>query len=251
MRQKINRQMLNQIKSNKDIFALVHGGDYIKNGFRWSQWKSWLNDYQLTTSEDGRLLPIIPIRGNHEYLSPIFNLLFSRPSGGFLKNYYTTHWGDLAFVHLNTNLSCSGNQLDWLKSELKTLKDKNKFIIPNYHRPAFPAVKSPGDARRYWVPEFEKHGVKLALESDGYVYKRTSPIFKGKVDFKNGIRYLGEGGLGVPLRNPEKQNEWYFGQDSMVDSKFHFFLLKKENNAINILSIDEEGKVFDSLKLMK
>ena len=37
----------------------------------------------------------------------------------------------------------------------------------------------------------------------------------------------------------------------MVDSKFHFFLLKKENNAINILSIDEEGKVFDSLKLMK
>ena len=42
--------------------------------------------------------------------------------------------------------------------------------------------------------------------------KETSPIFKGKVDFKNGIRYLGEGGLGVPLRNPEKQNEWYFGR---------------------------------------
>ena len=134
---------------------------------------------------------------------------------------------------------------------MKTKKEKNKFIIPNYHRPAFPAVKSPGDALRYWVPEFEKYGVKLAFESDGHVYKRTSPIFNGKVDFKKGIRYLGEGGLGVPLRTPEKQSEWYFGDDSMVDSKFHFFILRQSKNSINILSIDEEGKIFDSLNLVK
>jgi acid phosphatase type 7 len=249
MRVNINQAIKSYVKKNPDTFALIHGGDYIKNGWSWSQWKCWLKDYQTTTSESGRLLPLIPIRGNHEYLSFYFNSLFSRPSGGIYKNYYVTQWNDLSFIHLNTNLSHSGNQKDWLQSKLKKLSKESKWIIPNYHRPAYPAVKKPGDALRYWVPLFEKYQVDVVFESDGHVYKKTAPIFNGKIDREKGIRYLGEGGLGVPLREPEKSGEWYFSGDGRVEKKYHFFSLEKRLDKIFIHSVDEKLNTFDSVQL--
>tara|TARA_B100000925_G_C22010930_1_gene476389 strand:+ start:8955 stop:10091 length:1137 start_codon:yes stop_codon:yes gene_type:complete len=249
MRVKMNLAIKDYVKKYPDTYALIHGGDYIKNGWSWSQWKCWLEDYQQTTSEDGRLLPLIPIRGNHEYLSFYFNSLFSRPSGGIYKNYYVSQWDDLSFIHLNTNLSHAGNQKDWLKRRLKELGHTSKWIIPNYHRPAFPGVKKPGDALRYWVPLFEKHQVDVVFESDGHVYKKTAPVFKGKIDHQKGIRYLGEGGLGVPLREPEKASAWYFSGDGRVEKKYHFFSLEKQLDKIFIQSVDENLKVFDSVQL--
>ena len=178
-----------------------------------------------------------------------FNSLFSRPSGGCYKNYYVTQWDDLSFVHLNTNLSHAGNQRDWLEFKLQNLSKSSKWIIPNYHRPAFPGVKKPGDALRFWVPLFEKYKADVVFESDGHVYKKTAPIFDGKVDREKGIRYLGEGGLGVALREPEKASEWYFSGDGKVEKKYHFFAIEKLLDKIYIHSIDENLSSFDSVEL--
>ena len=53
----MNVALRDYVKKNPKTFALIHGGDYIKNGLSWGQWKQWLSDYQLTTDETGRLLP--------------------------------------------------------------------------------------------------------------------------------------------------------------------------------------------------
>ena len=250
MRQKMNVALRDYVKKNPETFALIHGGDYIKNGLSWGQWKQWLSDYQLTTDETGRLLPLIPIRGNHEYLSFYFNSLFSRPSGGCYQNYYLTNWGDLSFVHLNTNLSHAGKQRKWLESSLSSLSTSSKWIIPNYHRPAYPGVKKPGDALRYWVPLFEKYNVDVVFESDGHVYKKTAPIFAGKVNREKGIRYLGEGGLGVALCVSLKNQESgiFLGMDGLK-KKYHFFAIEKLLDKIYIHSIDENLSAFDSIEL--
>ena len=121
--------------------------------------------------------------------------------------------------------------------------------MPNYHRPAFPAVKKPGDALKFWVPLFEKYQVDVVFESDGHVYKKTAPVFGGKVNHDKGIRYMGEGGLGVALREPEKAGEWYFSGDGRVEKKYHFFALEKLLDKIYIYSIDENLTPFDSVEL--
>ncbi len=66
-----NRQLVNQFMSNTfegrpDILAMVHGGDYVATGNNLIQWALWLTHQQATTTKSGRLLPVIPVRGNHE-----------------------------------------------------------------------------------------------------------------------------------------------------------------------------------------
>ena len=36
------------------------------NGKNWKEWRLWLSQHELTTTEDGRVLPIIPTWGNHD-----------------------------------------------------------------------------------------------------------------------------------------------------------------------------------------
>ena len=72
-------QMVEDSYANKDpaddLVALAHGGDYIIKGSNLEQWTDWMSAYELTIGPDGRMLPIIPARGNHDG-GKIFNDLF-------------------------------------------------------------------------------------------------------------------------------------------------------------------------------
>ncbi len=225
-RREINASIKTYFSNNKDVMALVHGGDFISNGYLWKQWDAWLEDYQLTIQRDGRILPIVPTRGNHEMRSNLFNkIFFWKKSLSMRSNYFVTRFGELSLFTLNTNISHGGRQKSWLNRVLDEESKRQKWLIANYHRPAYPAVKKPGRAKKHWVPLFEKYGVDLVFESDGHTLKRTVPIFQGKRDDKKGIVYLGEGGLGVNLRTPKMQNKWYFQSPGYAKSAYHFFAL--------------------------
>lgn len=249
MRREMNLRIKELFKTKPEIVALVHGGDYTANGMLWNLWEEWLDDNADIETADHRLLPIVPIRGNHEYLSPLYNDVFVRPGKGLYKNYYVSDFGDLALVNLNSNTSMCGEQKDWLKETLGTLSKDKKWIAANYHRPAYPAFKKPGGALKHWVPLFEEHKLDLVFESDGHVLKKTLPIYKGKMDLENGITYVGEGGLGVPLRVP-RTDFWYLQKPGYAVAEHHVMMLSMEKEKMVFSVHLLNGNVFDQMNFL-
>ena len=241
----INKTIKNTFEENPKILALVHGGDFIADGDDWKQWSHWFEDYSQTTTSNGRILPIIPTRGNHEDDRRLFNEIFGWPGGR--DNYYITQIGSLFLLNLNTEISIGGHQKSWLERQLRWISPRARWIIANYHRPAWPAVKSPSYAKKYWVPLFEKYSLDLAFESDGHVLKRTLPIKNEKVDHKDGVIYVGEGGLGVKQRSPRNQDAWYLQDPGYAISAYHFQKLKIENNEMEYQVILMDGNIFDTM----
>lgn len=204
-----------------DILALAHGGDYVVNGTNMDLWSAWMSDHELTTAGDGRLLPIIPARGNHDHGNP-YNEVFGFPEGDL--NYHAINLGpEVRFVTLNSEISTAGDQASWLAEELEQSRPKNRWVVVQYHRPVYPAVKGPGAGLTSWVPIFEKFNVDLACEADGHNIKRTVPIRNDAVD-ESGVVYIGEGGLGVPQRSP-KNDRWFLQSPGMADKGHHVFVL--------------------------
>ncbi|MEM6799659.1 MAG: metallophosphoesterase, partial [Planctomycetota bacterium] len=250
-RRKMN-QLLERITSEArrqgrpPVVALAHGGDFVNNGRRLPEWRQWLDDYQLTTSPAGRLLPIIPTRGNHDY-GDLFNEVFDFPPGD--RNYYATDLTpSVRLLTLNTETSTAGDQLAWLRGQLEAPSPTaSTWLLCQYHKPAFPAVKVPSGAYANWVPLFEQHGVDVCLEADGHCIKRTPPILGNRFD-PAGVVYLGEGGLGVGQRSP-KTNRWYLQRPAVTGRGHHVQVLAFDGEQLTGRVLMEDGSTFDEFRL--
>ncbi len=242
----ISTQIGEMVGQDESLIALVHGGDYTVTTHR-NLWKTWLEAYALTTSESGRLLPIIPVIGNHDVVggSPIFRQAYGYPGG--MNDYYTCRLSpSVAILCLNTEISTEGDQKNFLREELATLEDEQtKWRIAVYHQPAYPAIKGPSAAKASWVPLFEEFNLDLVLESDGHCIKRTVPI-RAEQEAADGIVYLGEGGYGAPQRDP-KTNRWYIaGENAFASRGDHFMVLEVTSDAIHYSTVLNSGEVVDS-----
>ena len=248
-RQNVNDFLRERFSGDDSILALVHGGDYIASAVVWDQWVAWMEDWMRTTTRQGQLLPIVPGRGNHEFSlagldeqTDNYNAVFGIPGGEEL-DYWTTEFGaHTAFITLDTNSTLGGDQREWLESQLTKHTGERRWILANYHRPAYPAVKSAGAARTHWVPLFEKYNVDLVCESDGHVLKRTVPIRDGE-QAADGIVYVGEGGLGVKQRTPDER--WYLEEPGMAMSAHHIQLLSFGPDELGYKALTLDGSVVD------
>lgn len=228
------------------VLALAHGGDYVRTGHDLDAWLVWLADHEKTAGSDGRLLPIIPTRGNHD-LGPLFDEIFDFPPED--RNYYAISFGSrLRWVTLNTETSTAGEQQQWLADELARSRPTHRWIVAQYHKPAFPAVKVPSGAYASWVPLFEEHNVDLVCEADGHVIKRTPPIRDNQFG-ATGVVYIGEGGLGVGQRTP-KSGRWYLeSPHAKTGSGHHVQLLTFTTDTLTCRVILLGGEVFDEFTL--
>ncbi|MFW7379943.1 MAG: fibronectin type III domain-containing protein [Oligoflexus sp.] len=243
---RMNQLLREKFERADEVYALVHGGDYIADGGKWSDWDQWLHHHNYTITASRRMLPIVPTRGNHEYNPQLFNQVFAFPGGG--KSYYTTRIQKLAIITLNTEISTHGEQRIWLTNELERRQKDSKWIVANYHRPAYPAVKRPSSAKSAWVPLFEQYQIDLVFESDGHVYKQTLPIFNERHDAERGIVYVGEGGLGVRQRTPDHKL-WYLQGEGFAVSSHHFQILRITEDNLFFEGIAEDNSLLTSLSL--
>lgn len=217
-RQQMDERISAIAQADDAILGIIHGGDYVSNGFNWQQWLEWLDDHERTVTQGGRILPIVPARGNHEYDGVLFNKVFGFP-GGEEHNFFSTSFNAYStLLTLDTNAPTTGAQLDWLEGALID-SQATRWITVNYHIPAYPAVKIPGPSRLNWVPLFERYDVDMVFESDGHALKRTVPIRNDKLD-ETGVVYVGEGGLGVKQRTPQA-DRWYLKAPGMSMSGHH------------------------------
>lgn len=251
-RQAMNRVILNLFEENPDIMALAHGADWGTTA-DWRHLYWWFEDNEIIKTSENRLLPFIVARGNHDeeigfqenfWLGEITDQL----SFGY---YFTTKISKLALITLNTEISVAGDQREWLEEELQEMtsaEEKPRWIMAQYHRPAYPVAKefdrhTFARVRNAWTPLFDQFNLDLALESDGHLLKRTMPIrnFKPAAD---GVVYIGEGGLGVPQRVPIP-NLWFVESPGIAKTAHHVWLLDIKKDSLTMKAIGMDMQVED------
>ncbi len=252
-RRAVNRLIASLVEENPEVVAFAHGGDYCSHA-EWRFLSDWLSDHELTITAAGRILPIIPTRGNHEGRDGDsgFEEVFFWP-GRTTPYYYSTALSSRAvLLTLNTNASKAGDQRDWLEAELQRQRtDSGRWIAVQYHVPAYPSVKpiqNGAQQRQHWVPLFEEYGVNLVCEADDHMLKRTVPIFQDKHDPERGITYIGDGGAGVPQRIPDR-TRWYLKSPGFATPAHHVHLIEFGREEIRVEAIGLDRKVLDHFVL--
>ncbi len=254
--------MNRQVAQLNPMFILA-GGDLAYNKERRGKgpskprWLEWLIAWkdQLVTS-DGRLIPIIPVIGNHDVKggfdrtpadAPFFYSLFAMPG---LQGYNVLDFGDyMSIVLLDSGHThqIEGLQTMWLSKTLESRKAvPYKFAI--YHVAAFPSVrhfngKGKPEIRKNWIPLFEQFGVKTVFEHHDHAYKRTWPMKAGKIDPK-GVFFIGDGGWAVEsIRTPKHPDKtWYLAKSAAARNAI---MVTIHDNACHFLAYDDNGTIID------
>lgn len=263
------RQMNKEIAKKDPDFVIV-GGDIAytqghKSFFKGKDWeiKRWTTFFRewkkQMVAPDGRLIPMVPVVGNHDVKNavkypkagrPIFYDLFAMRENTYsyraldFGSYFSLFLLDTGHTH-----PIEGEQSSWLNEALSSRKEV-PYKMAAYHVAAYPSVysytsKVPTLMRETWVPLFEQYGMKAAFENHNHAYKRTYPLKEGRVD-PTGVLYLGDGAWGVPPRKPvTATKEWYLAK-TLRQNCFWLVELQKEKCAIK--SYDIRGKLIEEIK---
>ena len=246
------RQRANRLVAKLRPLFVAFTGDMIDNDNA-SEWNEWLDDWELTTSSDGRMYPILPHRGNHESggNSTLVNL-FNAPS----DNYYALNFGGnlLRYYVLNSE-SGESTQASWLQTDLDNAGGMNAFthLMAGYHKPMRPhnSGKSEGSSEySAWATLFYNNRFDLIFESDSHTMKRTDPIRpstgsgsdEGFIeDTANGTVYIGEGCWGAPLRSSNDSKSWTVAAGSF--NGFDLVHVHKDYVEVFTVQVDNESSV--------
>jgi hypothetical protein len=224
----------------------------------YNRWYTWLKTWKETMiSPDGRMIPFLIAIGNHEVIgrynqtpdrAKFFYALFKRPK---LSGYQAVDFGNyMSVVILDSDIThpIDGEQKEWLKQILFARRSiPHKFAA--YHVPAYPSVRKftgtvSKRVRDHWVPLFEEYGVNAVFEHHDHTYKRTHPLYRGKVDNQRGILYLGDGawGVGKPREPKSPDQRWYLAKTKASNNVILVILYGDERHYI---AIDTQGNTVD------
>jgi len=247
-RRNMNLRMKALAEANDAVIAFCHGGDFYQRA-ELRYMRPWLTDHELTVTDAGRIIPIIPVRGNHDRAIG-FEEMFWWPEREHDYHFVTQISGEVAFVTLNTEISLAGDQRTWLDIQLRKLRPENRWLYIQYHKPSYPSVRgwTDGEDRRYYfVPLFEKYDVDIVTESHDHALKRTLPIREGG-PHERGITYIGDGGLGVPQRTPDP-TRWYLQGPGMTQPVHHVHLLEFTQENLRGRAYGMAGEILDDFTI--
>ncbi len=243
------RRNANKIVSKLRPHAVFFGGDMTSSGTD-AQWRQWFDDWQYTTGSDGRMIPIVAARGNHESSNTIIYNLFDVPSSDV---YYALTFGNnlVRAYTLNTETSISGSQTSWLSSDLSSANTIWKMA--QYHKPMRPHVASKAEGNSQydnWAQLFHDNEVKLVIECDAHTVKNTWPIKPSSSsghdegfirDDATGTVYAGEGCWGAPLRTNDDDKSWT--RNSGVFNQVKWVFVDENKIEIRTVKVDNAGSV--------
>ncbi len=255
----------------RPLFVVFNGDFTSGDGTNDERWKLWLDDWAtLTTTKDGRMIPIIPVHGNHENGDKsVLNKLFNVPyqNGNEENIFYSISFGGdfFHFIALNSEIEEGGDQRAWLENDLKT-HQHFKFKTAGYHKPFRPHTSKKAEnyyQYEQWAPLFHAYGLDMALGADTHMSSITYPIrpsielqsYEGFIrDDENGTMYIGEGSWGASYRSNDDDKPWTLRSGSFNQFKwFHVFPEKDGKLAhIDIRTVitatkDEGGKIISHI----
>ncbi len=244
------RRNANSLVAKLKPHAVFFGGDMTDNDTN-SQWQTWFDDWQLTIASDNRMFPIIAARGNHEGSNKSIYNLFDVPSTSI---YYGITFGDnlIRTYTLNTEISISGNQTEWLENDLSA-NEKVLWKMAQYHKPMRPHVSYKREGNNQysnWAELFYDKGVRLVVECDAHTVKSTWPVRpssgsgndEGFVrENSKGTVYVGEGCWGAPLRSSNDAKQWTRNSGSF--NQFKWIFVDKDKIETRTIRVDNASAV--------
>ncbi|MFC4995116.1 fibronectin type III domain-containing protein [Rubritalea tangerina] len=241
------RQELNKIVAKLKPLFVSFSGDMIGSPTH-DQWDKWFEDWQLTISEDGTIIPIVAHRGNHENKKDAISKEFDTPADVYYA--FTVGKNLLRYYALNSEIPAEGAQSAWLDQDLGKHAGSVTYTAAGYHKPMRPHVskKKEGTNPYKWAPIFYKHGVDLAFESDSHCIKRTQPLrpasdgAEGFVAAPNDPKatvYTGEGCWGAPLRKADDAKSWTL--DCAAFNGFDWVSVNAESMQIKTVKLEKTG----------
>jgi hypothetical protein len=134
-----------------------------------------------------------PVPGNHEYKTKNaagYYDYFGALAGPRGKGYYSYDVGAWHFIALNSeiDLSSSGNQLAWLRADLKA--NPAKCVAAYWHRPRWSTGSEHGDYPKVssFIKALYDANADLVLDGHDHDYERFQPLNPaGKRDDQRGI----------------------------------------------------------------
>lgn len=246
----------NKLVSKLRPHAVFFGGD-MTNGDSSTEWIEWFSDWQNTIGTDGRMIPIVAARGNHEDSNNSIYNLFDTPSTNIY--YAMSFGGDLIRAYtLNSEISISGSQTSWLQNDLTNEKNVI-WKMAQYHKPMRPHVSNKSEGNNQysnWSNLFYDNNVRLVVECDAHTVKTTWPIKpstnsgndEGFIrEDKLGTVYVGEGCWGAPLRTNNDNKTWTRASASFNQFKWIFVdKTKIECRTIRVDNASSVGTVSDA-----
>jgi hypothetical protein len=226
----------------RPLFVMFNGDFTSGQGIDATKWQVWLNDWQqMTTTSDGRMIPIFPVHGNHENgdkgnLHYIFNSPYHENDSSSI--YYSANIGgdQLHLMALNSEIETGGTQKKWIEKELKKAINCT-FKIAGFHKPFRPhTTRKRENDKLYndWVWLFDKYGLDVAIDADSHMHKITYPVRPDTIsedadmgfirDDENGTMYIGEGSWGAFPRANDDDKSWTLTSGSFNQVKWiHVF----------------------------
>ena len=250
-------------------------GDIVESGDSQEQWHNWFDMVQEHwVTPDGRMIPLVPVIGNHEMGSyPRTNNTYDYFTGLFSLS-GNELWYSLDFPDLHLTVLCASGggvknlvedlrreatqQKEWLKEDLSNTKAKWKIVtfhIPPYSSYGVSEGRHGGPTREHWVPIFEKYGVDVVACGHVHNYERTWPM-KGfdtprlQRSSEDGVTYVVQGGWGAPTDpfvkdSPCRIRYW----DAACAARPCYTLVELTDEGLYLLTKDTNGDVLDDIRL--
>lgn len=248
------RRNANTLVSKLRPDFVMFGGDMTDTNLDF-EWQDWFDDWQLTISSDGRMYPLIPTRGNHEWSNDDIYKMFDVIDANAI--YALNVGGDMARIYtLNTEYAISGTQTTWLVSDLQQNYENTEWRLAQYHKPMRPHVgsKSEGNDQYFnWAQPFYDYNMNVVVECDAHTVKQTWPIKPSsatgseegfEIDSINGTVYIGEGCWGAPLRTNDDNKLWTRNSDMF--NSFNLICMTKERIEIRTIGTDNASLVAEA-----
>lgn len=261
------RQNSNRMVADIRPHAVLFGGDLVNTPGN-SSVQTWLDDWQLATTSDGQMIPLVHSFGNHEdygtgganFIYDLFDtsydVYYNVRFGGDLFSMYTLN-GEVLPGHTIANSGVRSAQTAWLQATLST--DNSIWKGAQYHRPIVPHYSGKGegsDEYSDWANKFYDYGVRLVMESDAHVVKMTDevkPVYAASpsgsssnwftstgLDPNKGITFIGEGSWGT-IRTPNDSHPMTTAMASFYS--FNWILVNACQIEIRTIDTQSPGSV--------
>lgn len=234
---------------------VVHAGDLVGTGGNDSQWiDHFLRPGHILMSR----FPMYSIPGNHEDDHANYYKYMANPDNPEYR--YTFTYGNSRFFMLDSNkdLKEGSEQYIWLEQQLQKSNDTWKIVV--HHHPVYTSDENDyGDT--YKEPStlgsmrmrdlhklYDKYGVDMVFYGHIHDYERTWPIRDGRVDHKDGTRYIQIGGAGGGLEDYAPTRSWF---SAKLHRDHHFVMMNIAGNHLEFQAIDQNGIVFDQFQIVK
>jgi hypothetical protein len=221
----------------QSVDFILHVGDMV---YSKGEDKEYLHRMYLPYKNLLARVPLFPTLGNHDMKTargqPWLDN-FTLPGN---ERFYSFSYANAFFIALDS-YDISSRSADWLDHQLAGTDKPWKFVF--FHEPPFSNQMNrsgSSEARRLWVPLFEKHKVHIVFSGHDHMYTRFNP--------HNGVTYIVEGVGGSRLK---KQNPQANGVAFTDHSNYGFGLVKIIGPKLLFQHITTDGAVLDTFTLAR